>query len=172
MSFDLKKFGVFLKTLREDTMYKQKEVADAIDITVQTYGKYENGLREPNISILYKLASFFKVSPILFLIGDYPLKDHEYAENEFMILSIMSSNYEKYKWLCERYKDKNVYTNIGSWDEGAKYIKKEKQNLLKIKSSLFRMHGNLVALKSKMLKEIDKIEDETIKLIEELDDTI
>lgn len=171
MSFDINKFSVFLRDLRENLMYKQVEVAEAIGVTVQTYGKYENGSREPGIGIIYRLANFFKISPILFFINEYPLKSEDYMENSFMILSIMASNYEKIKWLCKRYEEKNTYTNIGTWGN-AKYIKKDEKNLMQIKSSLFRMHGDLLSLKDSLIKEIDEIKNETIDLIENLDKNI
>jgi transcriptional regulator with XRE-family HTH domain len=171
MGFSVENFAKYLKELRENTMYKQSEVAEAIDITVQTYGKYENGLREPNIDILYRLASFFKISPILFLINDYPLEEKDYINNKFSILSIMAANYEKYKWLCKRYDEKNVYSSEGVFGN-LKYIKKHEKNLMQVKSSLFRMHSNLLTLKTELLKEIDRIEEQTKFLIKKLDDTI
>jgi transcriptional regulator with XRE-family HTH domain len=56
-----------LKSLREELGKSQNEVAKAIGTTGQNLYHYENG-REPNYTILMKLAEFFNVS-VDYLIG-------------------------------------------------------------------------------------------------------
>ena len=40
----------------------QKEIADAIGVSLQTYQRYEYGTREPRISKLIALADFYDMS--------------------------------------------------------------------------------------------------------------
>ena len=49
----------FLKTQKH---LLQKEVANAIGISVRTYQRYETGERLPDIQVLVKLADYFNVS--------------------------------------------------------------------------------------------------------------
>lgn len=57
-----------LKKLREERELKQQQVADFLNIHQVSYSQYENGKREPDITTLKKLASFFDVS-IDYLLG-------------------------------------------------------------------------------------------------------
>lgn len=57
-----------LKELRIEKNLAQKDVADILGITVSAYSFYENGKREPNITSLKKLASFYNVT-LDYLIG-------------------------------------------------------------------------------------------------------
>ena len=168
MGYDKMRIAVFLKEMRQKSMYTQGEVADAVGITVQTYGKYENGLREPSIEVLYKLACFFKISPILFFVSDYPLQGEDLKDNMYSILSITSANFEKYKWLLKRYLEKAPYAYSFNFD-GSGYVKRDEKEIMKIKSSLFRIFGDLDSIKRNLIKLTDEIEVETKDLIEELD---
>ena len=51
-----------LKILRKRTNLTQKEVADAVGITFQTYSYYETGRTNPTPEMLCKLADFFGVT--------------------------------------------------------------------------------------------------------------
>lgn len=51
-----------LKSLREDSDIKQKEIADYLHIKQNTYSQYENGQRQLPIEILIQLAKYYKVS--------------------------------------------------------------------------------------------------------------
>lgn len=51
-----------LKELRSIAKITQKELADYLGITVAAYSLYERGDREPNITILKKLADYYEVS--------------------------------------------------------------------------------------------------------------
>lgn len=51
-----------LKSLREDSDIKQKEIADFLHIEQNTYSQYENGQRQLPIEILIQLAKYYKVS--------------------------------------------------------------------------------------------------------------
>lgn len=51
-----------LKKLREQKGVTQKEVADAIGVTISAYSNYEQGIREPSNQILINLCKYFNVS--------------------------------------------------------------------------------------------------------------
>ncbi len=51
-----------LKDLREDNDCTQKEIAELLFITQQQYSLYEKGYREIPVSMLYKLAAYYKTS--------------------------------------------------------------------------------------------------------------
>lgn len=51
-----------LKELRNNLKITQKQVAESVGLTVQTYVNYELGRRQPDKETLIKLADFFNVS--------------------------------------------------------------------------------------------------------------
>ena len=51
-----------LKLLRKDKGVSQKEVAEAIGVTISAYSNYEQGLREPSNQILVNICRYFNVS--------------------------------------------------------------------------------------------------------------
>jgi len=55
-------FSSRLKSLREKKGLSQSDLAAIFNISASTIGMYEQGLREPNIDRLNKLAEFFGVS--------------------------------------------------------------------------------------------------------------
>ena len=55
-------FSNNLLTLRERKGISRKELAGILGVTVQTYGAYENGKREPNLDKLIKIAAALHVS--------------------------------------------------------------------------------------------------------------
>ena len=60
-----------LKQLRLERNLLQKDVAQELSISQQAYANYENGLREPDNSMLVKLANYFNVS-VDYLLGLEP----------------------------------------------------------------------------------------------------
>lgn len=54
--------GERLKQLRNDKGLTVKEVAATLGMTLGAYAHYEQGIREPSISILKKICDFFDVS--------------------------------------------------------------------------------------------------------------
>ncbi len=58
----LLKISRILKELRKENEYSQQDVADFLNISRSTYGKYETGDREPSLEMLCKLADFYKVT--------------------------------------------------------------------------------------------------------------
>ena len=56
---------MFNKKLREIRMnrgYTQQVTADALDVTLTSYQRYEMGTREPSIQMINKIADFFNVT--------------------------------------------------------------------------------------------------------------
>lgn len=57
-----------IKDIREDRDKTQKEVADKLECTQQTYSRYENGINEIPVNRLETLAIFYNTS-IDYLVG-------------------------------------------------------------------------------------------------------
>lgn len=56
------KFSMNLKLLREANGFSRKEIAALLSISIQAYGHYENGEREPKLEMLVKIATTLHVS--------------------------------------------------------------------------------------------------------------
>lgn len=63
-----------LKAIRGTKGVTQKEAADALGISPNTYKNYEQGMREPNNEMLCKLADYFQVTTD-YLLGRAPQLD-------------------------------------------------------------------------------------------------
>lgn len=63
-----------LKAIRSKKGVTQKEAADALGISPNTYKNYEQGMREPNNEMLCKLADYFQVTTD-YLLGRAPQTD-------------------------------------------------------------------------------------------------
>jgi transcriptional regulator with XRE-family HTH domain len=55
-------FNNRLKALREDNDLTQEELAKVFNITRSAIANYENAIREPDYSLLIKIADYFDVS--------------------------------------------------------------------------------------------------------------
>ena len=78
-------FSARLKSLREQANLSREHLAKALDITYSALSKYETGKREPDYTLLEKIANYFEVSTD-YLLGrtDSPdLTQHEKDEAEF-----------------------------------------------------------------------------------------
>ena len=51
-----------LREIRERKNITQKELCKQLDLRPTTYNGYEKGLAEPNLTVLKKLADFYKVT--------------------------------------------------------------------------------------------------------------
>ena len=58
-----------LVQLRKEKKITQKEIAYFLKTTQTTYARYENGMRQPDIETLCKLADYFNVS-VDYLLGN------------------------------------------------------------------------------------------------------
>lgn len=61
-------YQIRIRDLREDRDLTQKEIAKHLDIHQTTYSDYERGNLNVPISVLHKLADFYKVS-VDYLLG-------------------------------------------------------------------------------------------------------
>lgn len=57
-----------IRYLREDNDYKQKQLAEYLNVSQNTYSQYENGVIELTAPTLVKLADFYDVS-VDYLLG-------------------------------------------------------------------------------------------------------
>lgn len=55
-------FGKILREVRMERKRTQQQAADAINVSLRSYQKYEQGIREPSFSTLVALADFLEVS--------------------------------------------------------------------------------------------------------------
>lgn len=51
-----------LKQIREEKGISQKDVANALGVTISCYSNYEQGIRLPSIEVVIKICKFFNVS--------------------------------------------------------------------------------------------------------------
>ncbi len=57
-----------MKMLRLEKGMRQEDAAKELDISMSAYCRYEYGKREPNASVLWRMADFYDVS-IDYLVG-------------------------------------------------------------------------------------------------------
>lgn len=57
-----------IRSLREDRDYKQKQIAEVLNVSQNTYSQYENGVIALTAETLIKLADFYGVS-VDYLLG-------------------------------------------------------------------------------------------------------
>lgn len=57
-----------VRSLREDRDYKQREIAEVLHVSQNTYSQYENGVIELTAEKLILLADFYQVS-VDYLLG-------------------------------------------------------------------------------------------------------
>lgn len=72
-----------LRLLRKQKNKSQTEMADFLHVSRQAYNFYENGVREPKLDMLIKMADFFDVS-IDYLLSrtDFPKKYKDFTLEE------------------------------------------------------------------------------------------
>lgn len=57
-----KKYGFELSVMRARNNYTQKDIADFLDISLQSYQKYEAGKNKMRVATENKIAQFFKMT--------------------------------------------------------------------------------------------------------------
>lgn len=58
----MSEFSYMLRKLRTEKGFLQKDIANAIGVSVQAYSLYERGLREPTVQTIKKIADTLDVS--------------------------------------------------------------------------------------------------------------
>ena len=69
-------FSERLKALRNELGFTQTQIANQLNVTQQTYAKWESGKGKPRATTLEKLASLLKVSTD-YLLGNTDIKNPE-----------------------------------------------------------------------------------------------
>ena len=92
-----------LKQLRIEHSKTLAQIAKALNLTTSAYAHYEQGIREPNITTLIKIANYFDCS-IDYLIG---------RENENGIVIIENSPKSQIEELYEKLNRQNKIMVIG-----------------------------------------------------------
>ncbi|EDJ2557759.1 XRE family transcriptional regulator [Salmonella enterica subsp. enterica serovar Poona] len=103
---EIKMLKDVLKERRKELRLKQSEVAEKIGVTTQTYMKWENGIYEPKISYVTKIAKALKVSEKEICKGELN-KSEKYELEEFL------NDYSIYQRILGEWKVINImYNNI------------------------------------------------------------
>lgn len=71
-----------LKEFRVQNGLKQKEIAEKLNLKQQTYSRYENGEREPDIDLLMTIADFYRL-PIDVLVGRYQISKPTRSDSDY-----------------------------------------------------------------------------------------
>ena len=71
----IKQISDRIRELRDILDLTAEEVSTGCGVSTEEYLAYENGEKEIPISILYKVASIFKVDPTVLMTGDVPRMD-------------------------------------------------------------------------------------------------
>lgn len=71
----IKTLGQRLKELREAKGLTQEQVAEAIDVAVNTYARYEYDLRFPTTKIAVKIADLYDMSMKELFSGEPPVRE-------------------------------------------------------------------------------------------------
>ncbi len=71
-----------LKIIRENASMSVPEVAKILHVSKKTYYNYENGVTEPSIEIIIKLADLFNVS-IDYLLGHASRNEYTYIRKDY-----------------------------------------------------------------------------------------
>lgn len=108
MTNQYKLIGQRITDLREIAELSQQEVADFLNISLDTYKSYEDGVEDMPISILYELANKFNVDFTAILSGDAPkLSTYQFVKSGHGLKIDRSSQYT-YQSLAPNFAKKTV----------------------------------------------------------------
>ena len=77
-----------LKELRSAKGVTQKQVATGINCSTVTYGRYENGIRQPSMETLVRLAEYYNVS-LDYIYGRGPMPESALSDDEFRLIQLL-----------------------------------------------------------------------------------
>lgn len=80
----MKELREIIRDLREDNDLKQKEVANYLNVSQQTYSNYENGHREIPVWVVTSLAKLYKVSTDYLLGADFNYLGNTNVKNQYL----------------------------------------------------------------------------------------
>jgi len=108
MNDQIKPIGQRITDLREIAELSQQEVANFLNVSLETYKSYEEGVEDMPISILYELANKFGVDFSAILSGDAPkLSAYQFVKAGHGLKVDRRSNY-KYQSLAPNFAKKSV----------------------------------------------------------------
>ena len=96
-----------IKNLRISLAQNQTDVANALNLSRESYCMYENGMREPPYETLVLIAKYYNVSlDYLFGLSDSPYSFEDYSDTEMYIVrnlhdtspEIVDAFYTMIKW--------------------------------------------------------------------------
>ena len=96
-------FGQRLHLLREEKNMVQKEIADLLDVSQSTIGKYESDQRTPTPDAIIKLAIFFEGSTD-YLLGHSEIRDPLKTEYPNLPMEAVKEIEEFRKYIEYKYK--------------------------------------------------------------------
>lgn len=97
-----------IKELREVSDIAPDEIASVMDISVETYLKYENAEADIPASILLEIANFFKVDMSLLLTGESPRMNVFTVTRDGKGVSVERRSQYKYQALAEKFIGKKI----------------------------------------------------------------
>ncbi len=121
--FDKKTITYRIKRIRESRGLKQSVVAEALNITQQSYSQFERTCNDPHMSTLLKVSEVLMVDPCYILSFDIPITDENLALFEAKKYRNVIEELLKAKSLVEAYK-----TIITAADQSAKPILRSLSN--------------------------------------------
>lgn len=75
-------FSKRIRSMRMKRKYTQQRMADILEISLNTYQKYEQGERQPSLDMLVRLANILEVSTDYLLCRDDFLQSHGVSVDE------------------------------------------------------------------------------------------
>jgi transcriptional regulator with XRE-family HTH domain len=87
-----------LVELRKKKHLKQDDIANILGVVRSTYGNYEQGSREMDLSSIIKLADFYQVS-LDYMLGrtDLPFHQESYSQDEVEFMERSLALYKEMK---------------------------------------------------------------------------
>ncbi|MBP8640494.1 MAG: helix-turn-helix transcriptional regulator [Oscillospiraceae bacterium] len=95
-----------LRELRKAKGYQQKEIAELLGISPQTYNGYETGRNEPPIEVLVRFSYLYEL-PIDMLVQ----KDRQHKENESVMVTVTKMD-EEIAAIKKQFKNSKYAENI------------------------------------------------------------
>lgn len=84
-----------IRVLRKESRYTQNEVADALGVAQNTYSQWENGITEPSIEMLMKIADRYGVS-VDYVIGYSDSRELNVPEYLRLLSDYFNSKYDTF----------------------------------------------------------------------------
>ncbi|QMS84843.1 helix-turn-helix domain-containing protein [Candidatus Xianfuyuplasma coldseepsis] len=137
-----------LRTLRKQKGFRQKDIAQHLDIRIQNYSRYELGDRNIPFDILERLADFYHYPVQAFFIKDIPDSDFsDLTITELGVLFDMKTYdfVEHHKRLEEDSVNKNSISEADT-----EKLNKLSADLISIKSALMLKVANILSASHKL----------------------